>query len=97
MLDRHPVDLGVDADLRHRRAYIEGALGFEAAVVQAATQGFQGHQAALAFGLELGVSDGQLVQGQRAEAELGLQIEGAQAIDRQQLVVAPGHLGRGVR
>ncbi len=56
----------------------------------------QGQQAALAGGLELGLFDRQFVQGQRAEGQVGLQVQGAQAVDRQQLVVAPGDLGRGV-
>ncbi|MNM95024.1 hypothetical protein D3C81_1074490 [compost metagenome] len=96
VLDRHPVDLGGEADLRHRRANIQGALAFEVAVIQAAAQGFQGDQAALALGFQVGVLDRQFLQGQQAERQVSLQIEAAQAIDRQQLVVAPGHLGRGV-
>ncbi|MNN29647.1 hypothetical protein D3C81_1432590 [compost metagenome] len=64
MLHRHAVDLGIDADLRHGRAYIYGALGFKAAVVEATAQGLQGDQAALAVRLQLRVADRQLVQGQ---------------------------------
>ncbi|MNJ30158.1 hypothetical protein D3C77_247540 [compost metagenome] len=57
VLDRYPVDAGVEADLRHCRTHVEGALAFEVAVVQATAQGFQSDQATLALGLEVGVCD----------------------------------------
>ncbi|MNH33203.1 hypothetical protein D3C76_1702270 [compost metagenome] len=58
VLDRYSVDLGVQTDLRYCWAYIEGTFAFETTVVEASAQGFQGDQAALALGFEVGVLDG---------------------------------------
>ena len=47
-----------------------------------------------AGGLECGILDRQLVQGQLAEVQVGIDVEFAQALHRQQAVSTPGALGR---
>ncbi|MNY09414.1 hypothetical protein D3C86_1423290 [compost metagenome] len=94
MFDRHPLDPRLQADQGHGGAHIQGAGGAELAVVKAAIEAFELDQAIQALDLEHGVVDGQFVQGQQAKAQVGLQVEFAQAVDGQQFVLAPGGLGR---
>jgi len=95
--DRHLLDPALQCQHWNILAHIECAVGLEAAVVEAATQGVELELAVDAGRFEHGILDRQFAQGQLAEGEISIDIQFAQVRQRQQLVGAPGAFGRRIR